>query len=244
MSAFIALAEDQTLPGRRLSRRALLRGGGRLLGAALAGGAAGCGNSGDLANAGETMMEAIGLGPGKQYTTRDVERVPFATLGVRFGSAPEAMVTLAAIETDRRLVWISADRRMLVTRGGRVLRLIGLVDDVAIRPDDGADPLLHGLVGRTGPLAARWTVAYPKRQIFDIPVTAEMTLAGRTEVKTLYETLPATRWVERARARVAGWTFENEYWVTSDGRIRKSRQYLSPELPPIDLIVLRPAAAA
>jgi hypothetical protein len=202
---------------------------------------AGCGNTSEVQGVGKIVLQATGLGPAKQYTVADVERVHFASIGVRFGSNPEAMVVLGAIEPDRRLIWISAEHRVFITRGGRVMRFIGLDYDIVIEMDSHTDPLFSGLAGRRGPIATQWTLSYPERNIFGLNAVATLRPTGPDKFRGLYKEIPVTRWVETVKIVEAGWSFENEYWVAEDGQIWKSRQYLAPDLPPLWIEMLRPA---
>lgn len=48
---------------------------------------------------------------------------------------------------------------------------------------------------------------------------------------------------ETNRTREFDWHFENEYWVDpKNGIVWKSRQHIHPDLPPVEIELLKPAA--
>lgn len=72
------------------------------------------------------------------------EQATYDYLYVKHGDKPQVALALAYKEQDQ-LKWVSADNNMLVTRHGRIVRTLGLANDLIYLTNKASDPLLSPL---------------------------------------------------------------------------------------------------
>lgn len=201
-------------------------------------GLASCGLAGDDFGKFWTVASANFGGETPSVSREMVDRVPYASIGVRFGGSPQAFVVLARKEGARD-TYISADRAVLVLTGGRLVQtagyafnldLIQTVDDPSFKAS-GAKATVRFL--------------YDLRDVgqFGMSVVCTRSEPVAQPVETLGVTLPARRFTEACRAPAIDWEFENMFWVSEEtGEVILSLQHFHPRQPAIEIHVLRPAA--
>jgi hypothetical protein len=221
----------------------------QVLGGLLASGAAGCAsNSGSVADLFSSTIKAKGRSPGEYpLSTAQIQSMPYATLGVRIGEFPRAVTVLATID-EQELQWVSADRSSFYTRGGRLVRSRGLDRDLGatrwLTPV--GDPLAG--FGKSGQL--------PEPGIYreiDLKHADEAAVAvesryrmGKDETLTLLGREHLLRRIDEVAAMPAWrWKARNSFWIDpQSGVIWRSVQQYCPEMPPIELVLLKPPAMA
>ena len=158
------------------------------------------------------------------------------------GDGPQALLVLGHYDGDN-LNWISAQREVIVTRRGRVVKTYGLPQDVTETVFLTADP-----VGQPSPAVA---AAQPCLRTLDLEpghrdgvvVSSHFERLGDETLEILGERIPTELWQERGAAPQLAWEFANLYWIDpSSGYVWKSRQAAAPSLPPLEIIVYRRAA--
>jgi hypothetical protein len=158
----------------------------------------GCGNTGQPGIS--TVVEkARDIFRDANFTRADVERIPYASIGVRVGGGPESLVVLASVDGDK-YTWIAADHSLLITRGGRITRLIGMGSDIRDQAGVGSDPVAEAglrLISQTAPCLR--TVDFAKEQQYGITLKSEITANGPAMVDMLYAPLPAQHFIENGR---------------------------------------------
>jgi hypothetical protein len=180
-------------------------------------------------------------------SAEQIRSMPYATLGVRIGALPRAVVVLATIQ-GRQLQWVSADQASFYTEGGRLVRSHGLERDLGatrwLAP--GGDPL--GALVRGGEL--------PPPAIYreiDLRHADEATVAVKSRFEAKGEETLVILGQERLTRRIdevaamPSWRWEtrNSFWVDpQDGRVWRSVQRFCPEMPPIEMVLLKPPAQA
>lgn len=180
-------------------------------------------------------------------TTAQILDIPYATLGVRVDENPRVVMVLSTID-GRAQQWISSDFVSFVTRDGWLLKTHGLKRDLAATrwlPAMDQNPL--AAFGRTGQLPPRGVY----RQIDlkhaderDIEVDSRFESAADETILVLGEEHPTRRIDEIASVRAWRWEVRNRFWVDPEsGKVRRSVQQYCPEIAPIEMEVLRPAAA-
>lgn len=229
---------DHPLPaasgGPSARRRALLLGGaGTLL--------AGCASD-SLSLIGSTIG---GFGQPARYPISDaqIEAIPYATMGVRFGDGGGVVMVLASIDGDD-LHWASADRVVLVTRRGRLVKTIGLSRDLLTTRPAGADALADALAGNPVAAEARVDRIIDLRQKddFSVPVESRWDVQGEETVSLLGRERRLVRVRERMTVRKWRWSADNLYWLDAgSGQVWKARQQFCPEVPAMTLELLKPA---
>ena len=165
---------------------------------------------------------------------------------MRIEDHPRAVIVLSTIE-GRDLHWVSADRVTFVTRDGWLLRTRGLQRDLAATrwlPASGEDPLRT--FAQTGVLPAR--AVY--REI-DLGHADEQRVAVESRFEIVKDETIVIQGRERATHRIDEiavmrawrWKTRNSFWVDpQSGQVWRSVQQYCPEMPPIQLELLKPAA--
>jgi hypothetical protein len=224
-----------------LSRRKLIR----RLGVAGAACVAGCSHNSTL-----DLMRASFFGPstgtaGYPATPEQIADLPYATLGVKIGDGPAAVMVLAQ-QQGGELVWASQDRVVFVTRGGRLIQTIGLTRDLARTDIVGNDPLSK-ISDQTVSLSST-----PLTELVDlhspdelsVPVRATLSILGTETIEIMGRPRATVHVLEALSVDKWTWTANNHYWVDiHNHRVWRSVVQFCPQVPPIRLELLKPAAA-
>jgi hypothetical protein len=176
----------------------------------------------------------------RDFSDTDVERVPYASLGVTIADAPEILVVLAQSEADG-LHWRPADGSLLVTRHGRITRFSGRITDVRAVAGEGSDPVADGRIGTSEKEDCIRFLDFPKVRRYGVVVRSVLQRVGDASVTLLRGETRALKFSETGGSASLDWQFENEFFLDPrTGRIVKSRQSITPETGPFELRVLRP----
>lgn len=218
-----------------MDRRLFLLGLGALSGLTACGSRSGVGR-----NVGIALERAFG-NP-SAFDPAYVSTLPYASLAVSQANAARALLVLAKVEGED-LHWVSADRSVLVTRHGRLVQTVGLIQD--LQHSRFVDPDFFGRTGLEGAGEVR------RRQLdlmpghrYAVMVTSEVAEVGREVLETLAGPLKTVVWRERCRAPQLDWSFENLFWVDEvAGQVWRSRQHVAPGGQLLDIQVMKPAQA-
>jgi hypothetical protein len=169
----------------------------------------------------------------------DVDRLKYACIAARMGDGPQVLLVLAPND-GVELNWVSAQREVLVTRRGRVVKTYGLVQDVKATIPLTPDPV----GGSSGDFAVTKefvrTLDLEPRHQDGVIVRSTFEPGGVEEIDILGDRFRTELWRERGAAPEIDWQFVNQYWIDPvSGYVWKSRQAAAPALPPIELIVYR-----
>lgn len=185
------------------------------------------------------LQTNLSKGDDLHVTRADIDRIKYACIAARMGDGPQVLLVLAPSDGDQ-LNWISAQREVLVTRRGRVVKTYGLPQDVKETVFLTSDP-----VGKpSGDFAATKelmrTLDLEPRHEDGVIVRSTFEPGGVEEIDILGDRLRTEVWRERGAAPQVNWEFVNQYWIDpASGFVWKSRQTAAPALPPIEIIVYR-----
>jgi hypothetical protein len=168
-----------------------------------------------------------------------VEKLPYATMLTRIGKGPRSLMVLAE-KNGNDLSWIAADRTVLITRHGRILRTAGLPKNLTGTRFQIDDPL-PGLFSAP-PLSILRYVDFKERNHYGIVVESRF-VRESTEPVTVFDTAFAcVRYVEHNRCATLDWSFDNYYWLDArSGLVRKTVQTVSPDVPAIEMVITKAA---
>lgn len=184
-----------------------------------------------------TMMKGRDL----DLTRADIDRIPYASIAVRMGDGPQALLILGRYDGEE-LNWISAKREVIVTRRGRVVKTYGLPTDVKETVFLTPDPVGRANGGVAEAECLRTLDLDPSRQD-GILVRSRFAAIGSEAIEIFGERVDTALWQEQGGAPELQWSFTNRYWVDPhSGYVWKSRQSVAPALPPLDITVTRRAA--
>ncbi|NUY57701.1 YjbF family lipoprotein [Salinivibrio sp. EAGSL] len=184
--------------------------------------------------------------PDAQKSWDEINALPYASLYAQLDNGPRGFMVLAFVEPSDHpspnLKWLSGENEMLVTRNGRLVKTVNLVDgNLAATHTDTPDPLSVGLNTLSMPHTWSRTIdwqpgnhsgyradsTFKRRKLQNISVNG--TPVATTHY-TEYVTLPAL-----------DTQYTNDYWIANDtGKIIKSYQHLAPGLPAVTLTHLKP----
>lgn len=184
----------------------------------------------------------FGSGPQAHITREKVKALPYAQIAVALDDNQPALVVLAEA-TGPDLHWVSQDRVVFVTRGGRLIQTAGLPADLQATSLVDTDPViasrLHLL---SGPVTVRRYLDLENIG-YGVAVESVVTPQQPETIAVLDRSLATVRIAETCRAAQIDWEHTNLYWAdTRSGRIWRSRQHVHPDTPAITITVLKPAA--
>ena len=181
-------------------------------------------------------------GPENRLTRERIDRIPYASLGVKIGDQPRAVLILSRYDREN-LHWLSADRAALVTHGGRLIKTAGFPLNLTTTTFYDADPVRQGTLHKIsdGYRMIRGVDLRPGNRV-GVLINSTFRVDGRATIEIVESTFETVRITEINRARGLDWGFENTYWVDPEsGFVWKSVQSFAPGLPPARIEVLRPA---
>jgi hypothetical protein len=168
----------------------------------------------------------------------DVAKFAAASISVRVGSAPEALVLLNRIE-GRDQFWFSSDHIMLVTRGGRVTQTAGFQTDLMHTEMPTPDPVDGALLTADHGASLR-LLDYEEFGV-GIQARSQYRLLGRDPIRIIGSSIPTLRIIEQVRVPTLKWWFTNTYWVHEQtAAVWKSRQHFHPDRPVLTITTMRP----
>ncbi len=172
-----------------------------------------------------------------------IDRIPHASIAAKVGRGPRSLLVLGRADRTGRH-WLSADRAAVVTRHGRVVATAGFPENIRATRFRGGDPLGGAPHRLDRPVRYRRTVDLDAGGLYGLPVEATLAPLGAARIEIAGLQLETVLLGEANSAPAADWSFDNRYWVDRiDGFVWKSVQHIARSFPPIEIEVLKPAAA-
>lgn len=187
-----------------------------------------------------------GKGSGYALDVAQIDALPYATMGLRIGRSPPAILVLANIDGES-LHWASADRVVFVMQHGRLIKTVGLPRDLASTQWAALDPLPEF---RSEPARSHEQQVYRYMDLrspddFSVPIESSFETLGDETIEILGRRHDTVRVREQVRVKKWRWSAENLFWIDkADGRIWKSRQQHCPEVPAMSFELLKPPVEA
>ncbi|HUJ03863.1 MAG TPA: YjbF family lipoprotein [Rhizomicrobium sp.] len=170
-------------------------------------------------------------------TLKEAAAVPYASMGVRVGDGPEAMVVLAS-DSDGQRLWTSAAHIALLTHGGRIVRSSGFAHNLSAVT--GTDPLPAFADPDAGPREVTRQVDFWDMNLFAVTLSCRIESKGDDPVTILGATINTHRVEESCTATRPDWSFTDTFWMDKSGLVWKSVQHINPALDPVETEILRP----
>jgi hypothetical protein len=160
----------------------------------------------------------------------------------QIGKSGNALVVLTTAQGDK-FSWIAADKVVLVTQKGRLVKSVGLIQDrTAVHPLQ-QEPLLQLAKQPVETLNHRYALDLRYKNLYAIPVNATLQFEGQETITILERTYQTRRYTEYNYCELLDWHFTNTYWLdVNTGFVWQSVQHLSPDLPPVFMAVTKPVA--
>ncbi|MEH8155210.1 YjbF family lipoprotein [Aeromonas caviae] len=173
-------------------------------------------------------------------TSSELRALPYASAYIKVGDLPQALVVLAYVNGPR-MSWMSADGVMFVTQHGRLIKTVGLPNDLRYLGSLDKDPLKTLRLDKTPSMVWYSVAEWSKKYTSGYPLSMHYTQMGN-EVLNIMDRPYKTTIVEEHVVTVPNeerWL--NHFWIDEQtGQVRKFQQQLGPSLPMIEMTFLKP----
>lgn len=185
-----------------------------------------------------TVQEAYSNYIDVELSPQEIEEIPYASAYLRIGSQKQVFVVLAFAELNRKtqqtqLKWVSADKAMIVTENGRIVKTIGLqtgnlagIYDLPIN-------------GQLGDLDFELSYDWEESYRYGFPAEVSRKFIKNDTVETPLKKISTSVYEEKISFPTLAKDITNTYWVNNEGDVVKSIQYLGPQMVPIEITVLK-----
>lgn len=201
-------------------------------------GASGCSQYLNMTS--DTAKVAIMGQPDVEVSPQKVAEIPYSSAYIKIGKAPRAFVILALVEQGN-LKWLAADKSMIVMRAGRLVKTVGLGEDIRYLDNLTQDPLVLGLLKASTPMTwqhrAEWSQVY--RGGYDLQ--SEFQYKGIESIPILGKTHMLKRFDEEVTVSALKISYTNQFWLDPvSGQVMQSYQYMGPNLALVQFTALKP----
>ncbi|MBN7767076.1 YjbF family lipoprotein [Pectobacterium sp. CHL-2024] len=175
-------------------------------------------------------------------TAKQVANTPYASAYLKVGKAPQAFVVLAFAEQNQ-LKWIGADKNIVATQHGRLVKTQGFGEDITYVDNLQQDPLTLGLLKTSTPMT--WQSRVEWAQVFrgGYDTRSVFQARGKEIVKILDTSRELLRFDEQVTVPALNESYTNSYWLDpANGSVVQSQQYMGPGMALVTFTVLKPYA--
>ncbi|HBC3479589.1 TPA: YjbF family lipoprotein [Vibrio parahaemolyticus] len=187
-----------------------------------------------------TVQEAYGNYIDVEMTPEEINAVPYASAYLKLGNQKQVFVVLAFAERNplsgkKQLKWVSADKAMLVTENGHIVKTIGLQSgDLAGVYGDVPDFSLDSASVNYA-LSYDWATQYR----YGFPANVTRSYSGQETLTTPMSSATTNVYKETVEFSSLSHSVENIYWVDELGQVVKTLQHLGPNMIPVELTILK-----
>ena len=203
----------------------------------------GCSSTGDsdYSQFYQALRQSIGAGFGDGRVTKDqAAAIPYASLGYRVNDGSEQLLVLATDSNGEQL-WTSAAHIVIATRGGRIVRTVGLPANVAAVTPAGAQTIPLLTTALSGPVSYSKLADLPDSRIYGAALACRLMYRGKQTIVILGRGISTVKIDESCASSALNWSFTDSYWLDADtGLAWKSIQHISPVQGKIETTILRP----
>lgn len=192
-----------------------------------------------------------------KLTTEQIEANPYASIYAKIDGTPQAFVVLALAEPKQTLTpvrptpeaielkWLSADNAMLVTVNGRLVRTQNLLSgNLAAVESTKPDPLILGLHLNSTPKVWTRTIDWQPNYHYGYTLNSQFNFIGEENILLNDTQTQALHYIELVSVEDIDIQYKNDFWLNPEnGQVIKSRQKIAPNLPFVDITLLKPFAS-
>lgn len=185
----------------------------------------------------ETLKEALWGFEDINMTTEQVEQLPYASAYFRINDGPQIFMVLAFAEQNPennhvQLKWVSADKAMIVTERGRIVKTLNLPHTNLIK---------RSSINKTWQIESNTHSRYDWSEWhYGFSATSDFYPQGKESVQTPTWAKELTVWEEKVYFPELHKNINNTYWVSHNNEVFKSIQYLGPDMTRIEFSILKP----
>ena len=185
-----------------------------------------------------TVQEAYGNYIDVELTPEEIEAVPYASAYLKIGDQKQVFVVLAFAEQNpltgnTQLKWVSADKAMVVTENGHIVKTIGLQTTNLAG--------IYGDVPAYSTPSVQYSLSYDwaDKYRYGFPAKVQRSRQGKETVITPISSTTTDVYTEVVTFTSLEKSVENQYWVNGKGEVVKTRQHLGPNMVPVELTILK-----
>ncbi|CAH1601578.1 Regulator [Vibrio jasicida] len=185
-----------------------------------------------------TVQEAYGNYIDVELTPEEIEAVPYASAYLKIGNQKQVFVVLAFAESNpltgkTQLKWVSADKAMVVTENGHIVKTIGLQTTNLAG--------VYGDVPAYSKSSVQYALSYDwsEQYLYSFQAQVERSRQGQETITTPISSTATDVYTELVTFPSLEESVENTYWVDSNGQVVKTRQHLGPNMVPVELTILK-----
>ena len=189
----------------------------------------------------QTVMLAVNGPDDVTVTDQQIASLPYASLYARINQGARIFVVLGYDEQGQQK-WITQDKAMLVTQHGRLVKTLGLVDNLDEVSNLAQDPIANPLQLQNN---ASWTRVVQWREKENVRAATAISTFQRGDDTVLTiagERVPCRVWIETVRMESLGAEWQNTFWIDNrDGAVLQADQTLAADTFPVETTILKPA---
>jgi hypothetical protein len=190
--------------------------------------------------AGQTLRNVVFGPPETPIPRATVAKLPYASITAKVGDLPRGLMLLGRM-AGQDLHWVSSNRVALITRRGRLVKTVGMPQDLRDMRMLGEDPLAQGPHRLNQPVSYARALNLERPEYYELLVDSVLTPVGPRRITILEIEFDTVLLTERNSARTINWRFENQFWVDpEDGFVWKSAQHIGREVPVLNIEVTKP----
>ncbi len=155
----------------------------------------------------------------------------YAFIRVRFGSSRSAILTLVQ-EQNEVLEWISADDVRIFTFDGKIIKTLGLPNDIEI-----LNYKNHSIKNRPESKSS-FIINFYEPILMEQIITSDYIKKGLKKIKSPVEgreKISVRIYEEKIYIESINWNRKNKYYVNKDNKIEKTTQYIHPFSAPVTI---------
>jgi hypothetical protein len=181
----------------------------------------------------QTLKIAFSEQENARMTLTQVEQSEIDIISVKRGERPSVIMALAYLENDQHK-WVSSDNVMLIMEKGRIVRTLGLSDELLYLSNTDIDPLKSlPLTPEDQPQTWSHIVDLSDDE-YGYPIASIFNNASQDTIEALALNIEATLYVETLNYKAPAnyiqlsKSWKNHYWYAKSGEMIKSIQKVSP----------------
>ncbi len=168
-----------------------------------------------------------------------IEAIPFASSVISFDNNSKSLIILESV-LNKKNKWVSADKIKLYEENGRIIRSIGLPNDLYSIESPELDFKKIINKGTTSYISY---YSFRNPELNNLKVEVKSSVIGPDIVDIFGFKKKLILIEENIYSPTINWSAKNKFWYDPATEfVWKSKQYLTPKLPPIDFEVTKKPA--
>jgi hypothetical protein len=179
------------------------------------------------------------FGNGSAFEPDYPDKLPYASIAVRQKGLQRSLLVLGRVSGDE-LHWVSADRGILITRHGRLIRTVGFTENMN-KTDFVNTDYFSGIAQPVQkPEPATRLIDLSPGNRYGIKIESSLEMIGQESIEIGKHRYETTRYDETCFSSLIGWKYTNRFWLDSKGRTWRSTQHFSPRAEPLTIELTKP----